>query len=98
MVEDRLRKWVFVALAVLFAIQLYFVQELVAALLLFGAVFLVFAILASLIILLQKGSRRGLMWIESRLPSAFANSRRAMAFAVVLSKTTFHRPHSRPAP
>ncbi len=98
MFEDRLRKWVFVGLGVLFAVQLYFVQELVAALLLFGALFLAFAAVASLIFVVHEGGQRAVGWAELQWRATLANSRRVLAFASAFSKKPSHHPHSRPVP
>ncbi len=98
MFEDRLRKWVFVALAVLFAVQLYFVQELVAALLLFGALFLAFAVVAALVFLMHEGGQRAVAWTETQWRAMLVYSRRVLAFASAFSKKPSHHPHSRPAP
>jgi len=92
MFEDRLRKWVFVGLGVLFVMQLYFVQELVAALLLFGALFLALAVVASLIFVVHQGGQRAVAWIESRSHAMLGNSRRVLAFASAFSKKPSPRP------
>ena len=92
MFGDRLRKWVFVGLGALFVVQLYFVQELVAALLLFGALFLAVAVVASLIFVAHEGGQRAVAWIELQSHAVFANSRRVLAFASAFSKKPSPRP------
>ena len=91
--EDRLRKWVFIALGVLFAAQMYFVQELFAALLLFGAIFLVVATFSALLFLMQKGGQRTVAWVEVQGRAAQTNFRRVLSFAGALSKKPSPRPH-----
>ncbi len=98
MSEDRLRKWVFISLGVLFAAQLYFVRELFAALFLFAATFLVIAVFASLVYVLHEGGQRATAWAETHGRALFAGSRRALALAEALSKKPSHHPHSNPAP
>jgi uncharacterized membrane protein len=96
--EDRLRKWVLISLAVLFAAQLYLVQELFAALFLFAATFLVLAVFAGVVYLLHEGGQRAVAWVETQSKGRFANSPRAPAFAPALSKKPSPHPHSNPAP
>ena len=96
--EDRLRKWVFICLGLLFAAQLYFVRELFAALFLFAASFLAIAIFAGVIFLVHEGGTRLIAWAEVHCQPLVAGPRRALAYAVTLSKKPFLRPHSPPAP
>jgi Na+/proline symporter len=91
--EDRLRKWVFIALGVLCAAQLYFVQELFAALLLFGVIFLAVAIFSALIFLTHEGGQRAVAWVEVQRRAAHAIFMRTFAFASAVSKKPSPRPH-----
>jgi len=96
--EDRLRRWVLLALGAAFALHIYFVQELLAALLLLGAAFLAIALLTVVIWLMQGGGQRAVAWVEVRVRSSYTVLRRGFALAAELSRKIFHRPHSRPAP
>ena len=58
--ERKARKWLWIALGALVALQIYFVQEMVAALMLFTGIFVVCAIIALVLYLVDRASRWGL--------------------------------------
>ncbi len=94
---DRARKWMWVFLAVLVALQLYFVRELLAALFLFTAGFAVLAGMALVFFLFDQARRLSLAWVEPHTRSAMSYARRGLALAEELSKKPFRRPRSEPA-
>jgi hypothetical protein len=84
-------KWAGGILAALLVLQVYFVRELLAALLIFTVFFLVFAVIAGVVYAIGKAGEVGITFAE---PAA----RRSMEVAEELSKRTFRRPRSAPAP
>lgn len=69
--KDVSRKWIWAALAVAgLAVQAYFVRELLAALILFAALFAVLAAGGLLLYLVQVGGTRAMAVAETTLKSA----------------------------
>lgn len=79
-----------VALAVFVALQIYFVQEMLAALMLFTGIFVVCAVIALSLYLIDKASRWG-------LGLAGHQAKRALVAAEEISKKQLRRPRSEPA-
>jgi len=67
--RPALRK-VAVFFAAILAVQLFFVRELLAALVVFSAVFAVLAVLALTLLLVKDSSERGLAWLGSHIQAA----------------------------
>ena len=88
--ERKARKWLWFALGALVALQLYFVREMVAALMLFTGVFIVCAIIALVLYLVDRASRWG-------LGLAGNQAKRAIVAAEEISKKQLRRPRSEPA-
>ena len=88
--EQKARKWLWIALAAFVGLQVYFVQEMVAALLLFTGIFIVCAIIALVLYLVDRASRWG-------LGVAGQQAKRALAAAEEISKKQLRRPRSEPA-
>jgi len=65
-------RWVWCVVIALVAVQLYIVQELLAALALFSVVFLAFATLVGIVRLLQHGWERVYNWGEGEMRSSFS--------------------------
>ena len=87
---DKARKWMWMLLAALVAVQMYFVQELLAALLLFTLGFAVLGALAVAVFGLEKAGRWSLaMWRRVRVA--------VLVLAEDLSKKLLRRPRSEPA-
>ncbi|HLE36837.1 MAG TPA: hypothetical protein VI699_06795 [Candidatus Acidoferrales bacterium] len=87
---DKARKWMWMLLAAIAAVQIYFVQELLAALLLFTLGFAVLGALAVAVFGLEKASRWTLaMWRRVRVA--------VLALAEDLSRKLHRRPRSEPA-
>jgi hypothetical protein len=96
--EEKARKWMWVGLAVFVALQIYFVQEMLAALMLFTAVFAIFGIGALILYLIDTAGQWGLGWAGHRARPALDLARRGWTAAGALSKKPFHRPRSETAP
>ena len=88
--EQKARKWLWIALAAFVALQIYFIRELLAALILFTAVFILCAIVALAFYLIDRTSRWG-------LDLAGHQAKRAIVAAEEISKKQLRRPRSEPA-
>ena len=60
--EKKARKWMWLGLAAFVALQIYFVQEMLAALMLFTGLFIVCALIALVLYLVDRASQWGLGW------------------------------------
>jgi|SRR5580658_5192911 hypothetical protein len=83
--------WVLGALAALLILQVYFIRELLAALILFTVLFLVVAVFTAIAYAIGRAGEAGFAYAE---PTA----RRGLEAAEDLSRKTFRRPRSVPAP
>jgi len=88
--ERRARKWLWIALGAFAALQIYFVRELLAALMLFTGIFIVCAVLSLVLYLVERASRWG-------LSAAGHQAKRAITAAEDISKKQLRRPRSEPA-
>jgi hypothetical protein len=88
--EQKARKWMWIGLAAFVALQIYFVQEMLAALILFTGLFVVCALAALVFYLVDRASRWGLGHAEIQ-------AKRAFVAAEELSKKQLRRPRSEPA-
>jgi uncharacterized membrane protein len=95
--ENKARKWMWVGLAAFVALQIYFVQEMLAALILFTAIFLIFAIVALVIYLVEWAGQWSIGWAGERARPAMQLVRRGWALAEDVSKKQFRRPRSETA-
>jgi hypothetical protein len=95
--EKKARKWMWAGLAAFVALQVYFVQEMLAALMLFTGVFVIFAIVALAIYLLDRAGQWSLGWAGERVRPAILLARRGLTLAEDLSKKPFRRPRSETA-
>jgi predicted lysophospholipase L1 biosynthesis ABC-type transport system permease subunit len=95
--EKKARKWMWVGLGAFAALQIYFVQELLAALLLFTGAFILLAIVVLVLYLVDRAGQRSLTWAEQRARPALQLARRGWTAAEELSKKPFRRPRSEPA-
>ena len=59
------KKWIWVGLAAVPAIHFYYVQEMIAALIMFSVLFLAAATLVLIIFLLDQASQHAMMWAEA---------------------------------
>ena len=93
----KARKWLWISLAAVAALQIYFVQELMAAMVLFSVVFAIVAVAAFLLYLFDRASQRTLAWAEPQTKRAARVARRALARAEEVSKKQLHRLRSETA-
>jgi hypothetical protein len=95
--EKKARKWMWVGLAAFVALQIYFVQEMLAALILFTGVFVIFAIVALVFYLVDRAGQWSIGWAGKRARPAMQLARRGWTLAEDLSKKPFRRPRSETA-
>jgi hypothetical protein len=95
--EKKARNWMWAALLALAAMQIYFVQELLAALLLFAVAFVIIAIAALGLYLVDIGGQRGFSWVGQHSRPAFQLVRRGWTLLEDFSRKQLHRPRSAPA-
>jgi hypothetical protein len=88
--ERKARKWLWFALGAFIALQIYFVQELLVAFIFFTGVFLICALIALVLYLVDRASRWG-------LSAAGHQAKRALVAAEEISKKQLRRPRSEPA-
>lgn len=88
--EPKARKWLWIGIAAVVALQIYFVQEMVAALVLFTGLFIVCALIALVLYLVDRAGRWGLGVAEQQ-------AKRALVAAEEISKKQLRRPRSEPA-
>jgi len=87
----RKQKCVWVGLAALAAIQLYYVREMLAALLLFSILFVFVSAVVLVLILMDRGIYCTLVWAEPGAARARELARHGWALAEQFSKRQFHR-------
>ena len=85
------RRWIWALVAGYIVLQTYYVREMLAALLLFTALFAIVAVIGTVIYIVGRAGEAG---IELAEPAA----KRGIVLAEELSKKTFHRPRSAPVP
>jgi fatty acid desaturase len=71
----KAKRWLWFVLAAFAAIQLYYVQEMLAALLLFSVLFIVAAIVALILFLVDLAGESALAWAEPRVVQASKSAR-----------------------
>jgi hypothetical protein len=94
MTRIRIKKWMWWALIVVIAFQIYFVRELFAAELLFGAGFLLFAVFVGLFYMAGAVGERGLDWAGAHTHFLTSAARWSVGRFEALSKKTFRHPRS----
>ena len=88
--ERKARKWLWVVLGTFVGLQIYFVQELLVAFMLFTGLFIVCALVALVLYLVDQASRWGIGVAEHQ-------AKRAIVAAEEISKKQLRRPRSEPA-
>ena len=63
--EKKARKWMWIGLAVVAALQFYYVQEMIAAFVVLGVVFALVAGAGLLVFLVDRASAHTLNWVET---------------------------------
>ena len=95
--EKKARKWMWAGLAAFVALQIYFVQEMVAALILFTGVFVIVAFLALVMYLVDQAGQWSIGWAGKHVQPTMQLMRRGWTLAEELSKKPFRRPRSETA-
>jgi len=95
--EKKARKWLWYGLAALAAVQLYFVQEMMAALVLFSVLFAVASAVVVLVYLFDRASQRAMAWAESQGMLAARYAQRTWAWVEEVSRKQLHRLRSETA-
>lgn len=91
------RKWLWVGLAAFAALQVYLVQELLAAMILFSILFVLVAVAALVIYLFDRVGQRTIEWAEPQTVKAAHAARKALDRAEEFSKKQLHRQRSETA-
>lgn len=79
--ENKARKWLWIGLAVVAALQFYYVREMIAAFVVLAVAFAVIAGAGLLIFLVDRASERTLSWIETSALAVLRTSRRGVSLA-----------------
>jgi hypothetical protein len=95
--KDNRRKWMWVLLGVIGALQLYFVRELLAAFALFALGFAGIAVCLAALYLAQKGWESGVARLAASQNSWVLAARRATAVSEEWVRRPLRRPDSEPA-
>jgi cytosine/uracil/thiamine/allantoin permease len=95
--EKKARKWLWIGLSVFVALQIYFVQEMLAALALFTGVFVILAVIALVLYLIDRAGQWSLGWAGEHARPVYDFSRRVLVFAEDVSRKLLRRPRSEPA-
>lgn len=85
--EKKARKWMWLGLAVVAALQFYYVQEMIAAFVVLGVVFALIAGAGLLVFLVDRASARTLSWAEISAIAMLRAGRRAGNFVGALAAT-----------
>lgn len=96
--ERKTRKWIWIAVGSFIALQIYFVQELLAALALFTGVFILFGMIALVLYLIDRAGQWGLGWAGKQARPAVKLARKSLTVVEEVSKKPFRRPRSETAP
>jgi hypothetical protein len=96
--DKKARKWIWVALLFFVAMQIYFFQEMLAALVLFTGVFIIFGMIVLALYLIDRAGQWGLGWVRNHARPAFKLASRGWTALEDLSRKPFRRPRSEPAP
>jgi len=97
MSESKARKWMWIGLVAFVALQIYFVQEMLVALMLFTGVFVILALAALILYLADRASQWGLSWVGEHARPLAELARRGWAATEDFSKRPFRRPRSETA-
>jgi len=95
--KDSRRKWMWLTLAVLGALQLYAVRELLAAFALFILGFGAITLFVLTLYALHKTWEAGVAWMAASRHPVFLLARRSVAIVEDWSRRPFRRPGSEPA-
>lgn len=91
------KKWLWLLVCLVLALQVYLVRELLAALLVFTVLFAMVGAIALLYFVAREASHRGFAWLQPHLRTAAVVTRRGFSAVEEISKKPFRRPRSEPA-
>ena len=91
--NKKVQKWLWLGLAAFIAIQIYYVREMLAALLIFAVLFGFGAVVEFVLFVLDKASQRTVEWAEPQAKrAAHAAHRGLVHLEEEISKKLPHRP------
>lgn len=91
--DKKISKWVWIGLAALVAIQIYYVREMLAALVIFAVLFGIGAVIAFVLFLFDQVSQKTVEWAEPQAKRAAQAARRGVVhIEEEISKKLPHRP------
>jgi hypothetical protein len=91
--DAKFSKWVWIGLAALVAIQVYYVREMLAALFIFAVLFGFGAVIAFVLFLFDRASQKTVEWAEPQAKRATQAARRGLThLEEEISKKLPHRP------
>jgi len=93
--EQKARRWMWISLAIVAALQFYYVQEVIAAFVVLGVLFALVAGAGLLVFLVDRASARTLTRAELCVLAILRTPRRGMNFVATL--TARRQPHERTA-
>jgi uncharacterized membrane protein YraQ (UPF0718 family) len=79
--EKKARKWMWIGLAIVAALQFYYVQEMIAAFVVLGVLFALVAGAGLLVLLADRTSKRTPSWVEMCALAILRTARRGVNFA-----------------
>jgi cytosine/uracil/thiamine/allantoin permease len=94
--EKKARQWMWIGLLSFVALQVYFVQEMLAALILFAGIFAILATIALTLYLMDRAGQLSLDWAGQHARPALQLARRGWTLMGELSKKPFRHPRSEP--
>jgi purine-cytosine permease-like protein len=96
--NPKVRRWFWVGVIALVALQLYYVREMLALLILFAAFFAVATAIVLALYLVNRAGQFSLSKVEPYAVSAARAGRRGLGFVGEVSRRPFRRQHSETAP
>ena len=91
--DKKIPKWLWIGLAALVAVQIYYVREMLAALLIFAVLFGIAAVIAFVLFVLDQASQKTVEWAEPQAKrAAHAAHRGVVHLEEEISKKLPHRP------
>jgi hypothetical protein len=82
--EKKVRKWMWIGLAIVAALQFYYVQEMIAAFVVLGVGFALVAGASLLVFLVDRASERTLGWVETGALAILRTAHRGVNFVATL--------------
>lgn len=83
--EKKVRKWMWIGLAIIAALQFYYVREMIAVFVVLGVLVALIAGAGLLVFLVDQAGARTLSWIETRALALLRTARAAVNFAGTLA-------------